>query len=263
MDDEYTFDTPGFSDAATYVLMVVNELQWFRAGVAAGYFDPEGEKYFLAGRDELSRLVGQLENQILRYIQRFNPEKFSQPMIFQRLMAAMCDASTVELHNCIRLLLCTSDHQWRDELERLNQLVERMADNPSISLPMAEVDSVTWALSGADDLVAWIDFRKFYMHVAMSPLLVKPSARVHNKLVNYEDRLRDLYDVRAKVAEVAVRLTENMVAAAAGRLTRSVVAAQTTSRAKSAESPITPQSYTERYGEASRPDEPPSTQLRT
>jgi hypothetical protein len=153
--DDMPSDFASFTDddevarIAARITLLVSEVQLVRFGTDAGYYpaDLRMQTLTLLERDAeptLARLVVIAErSSSVRNL----ADSFTELQVF------WAEAATPEMRRCVQLVAFASDQVWRREIDEVDALATHLRQNPSLNLSVGEADDLSWALTGAEDLL--------------------------------------------------------------------------------------------------------------
>ncbi|KSU66879.1 hypothetical protein [Rhodococcus qingshengii] len=218
---EFWADFPGQAASMTAILFLFEKLDILLRGQMAGYFT---EGYSDVTRVLLSLPMGRgarLAKAFQSHSYRLTEErKNSADFVsdshalddFHTRFATILDTDSPEFREFIRLVLFASTDEWTFRIQQIHLLADEILRDPALALSSAEVDTLSWALSGADEARLYED-NGHHLDPA-SP--IEASVRI----LTYTSRFTDLVSARDRLADIAPIVTadENTAAQRAATL---------------------------------------------
>lgn len=169
---------PIVAQSAADLLVIVADVEVVQLGEVAGYY-PEGFTEVIRQLSEwrhpsqpaLAELLNSTNARAFGSRRMKKPQAFDDAIdeeaIFVALQADWSDLATPPRRSCIRLLIFSSERIWKRAYDRVASLQEAFQNDPNLHLSSTDVDAVSWALSGREDLYNEPDWTQ--LHVFGSP----------------------------------------------------------------------------------------------
>ena len=196
---------PGGGDRTCVdIVFLMEDLRLYDLGTQLGYFSPGADERLLRSIEErvlsadasdpyhlLNRLLlGRGDNYILFEMSPAAPERLTTEQ-FEDILPTVREIRTHAMRECVRLVFFGADDEWQSALEQVDWLIDVLGRDLVPTLSADQIDSLSWALSGADD---YLEAQQLF------PLLLNIPVGVHGP------RWRELMTRRASLERLTIIL---------------------------------------------------------